>query len=67
MVQELALTTKKSQTRAMASGSVINMTLNNLVQSVRFTGGIGVVGVFIPQDPGSPALLYLAQKYFYYI
>jgi glutathione-independent formaldehyde dehydrogenase len=31
-----------------------NMTLNRLVQSVRFTGGIGVVGVYIPQDPGSP-------------
>lgn len=29
-----------------------NMTLNNLVKSVRFTGGIGVVGVFVPQDPG---------------
>ena len=31
-----------------------NMTLNKLVKSVRFTGGIGVVGVFIPQDPGGP-------------
>jgi threonine dehydrogenase-like Zn-dependent dehydrogenase len=31
-----------------------NMTMNNLVQSVRFTGGIGVVGIFLPQDPGSP-------------
>ena len=29
-----------------------NMTLNRLVRSVRFTGEIGVVGVFIPQDPG---------------
>lgn len=29
-----------------------NDTLNKLVQSVRFTGGIGVVGVFVPQDPG---------------
>jgi glutathione-independent formaldehyde dehydrogenase len=28
------------------------MTLNNLVKSVRFAGGIGVVGVFVPQDPG---------------
>jgi threonine dehydrogenase-like Zn-dependent dehydrogenase len=28
-----------------------NMTMNNLVKSVRPTGGIGVVGVFIPQDP----------------
>ena len=23
-------------------------------QSVRFTGGIGVVGVFVPEDPGAP-------------
>ena len=30
------------------------MTLNNLVDSVRFTGGIGTVGVYIPQDPGGP-------------
>jgi glutathione-independent formaldehyde dehydrogenase len=29
-------------------------TLNKLVQSVRFTGGIGVVGVYVPQDPGGP-------------
>jgi glutathione-independent formaldehyde dehydrogenase len=29
-----------------------NMTLNRLVKSVRFTGDIGVVGVYIPQDPG---------------
>ena len=27
-------------------------TLNRLIQSVRFTGGIGVVGVFLPADPG---------------
>jgi threonine dehydrogenase-like Zn-dependent dehydrogenase len=31
-----------------------NLTLNNLVKSVRFTGGIGVVGVFVPEDPGGP-------------
>jgi glutathione-independent formaldehyde dehydrogenase len=31
-----------------------NDTLNKLVASVRFTGGIGVVGVFVPEDPGSP-------------
>lgn len=31
-----------------------NMTLNSLVKSVKFTGGIGVVGVYVPQDPGSP-------------
>jgi len=30
-----------------------NMTLNRLVKSVRFTGDIGVVGVYIPQDPGA--------------
>jgi glutathione-independent formaldehyde dehydrogenase len=29
-------------------------TLNDLVQSVRFTGGIGTVGVYVPQDPGAP-------------
>jgi len=31
-----------------------NMTLNNLVNSVKFTGGIGVVGLFIPKDPKAP-------------
>jgi threonine dehydrogenase-like Zn-dependent dehydrogenase len=35
-----------------------NMTMNNLVKSVRFTGGIGVVGLFIPQDQGSPDPMY---------
>lgn len=30
------------------------ITLNNLVQSVRFAGSLGVIGVFTPQDPGSP-------------
>ncbi|MFE3249935.1 glutathione-independent formaldehyde dehydrogenase [Streptomyces sp. NPDC059209] len=35
-----------------------NMTLNNLVQSVKFTGTIGVVGVFIAEDPSSPSKLY---------
>ena len=29
-----------------------NLTMNNLVKAVKFTGGIGVVGVFIPNDPG---------------
>jgi glutathione-independent formaldehyde dehydrogenase len=29
-----------------------NDTLNKLVQSVRFTGRIGSIGVFVPQDPG---------------
>jgi glutathione-independent formaldehyde dehydrogenase len=31
-----------------------NATLNNLVRSVRFTGSLGVVGVFVPEDPGAP-------------
>lgn len=30
-----------------------NLTMNRLVASVRPTGGLGVVGVFVPQDPGS--------------
>ena len=30
-----------------------NMTMNNLVQSVRATGALGVVGVFVPEDPKS--------------
>jgi len=30
------------------------VTLNNLVRSVRFTGSIGVVGVYVPADPGGP-------------
>ncbi|MFC6082575.1 glutathione-independent formaldehyde dehydrogenase [Sphaerisporangium aureirubrum] len=29
-------------------------TLNTLVRSVRVTGGIGVVGVFVTEDPGGP-------------
>ena len=28
--------------------------MNKLVASVRFTGGIGSVGVYVPQDPGGP-------------
>ena len=31
-----------------------NSTMSRLVQSVRATGAIGVVGVFVPQDPKSP-------------
>jgi threonine dehydrogenase-like Zn-dependent dehydrogenase len=31
-----------------------NMTMNALVESVRATGSIGVVGVFTPEDPKSP-------------
>ena len=30
------------------------LVLDNLVQVVRATGGIGVVGVYVPQDPGAP-------------
>jgi glutathione-independent formaldehyde dehydrogenase len=33
---------------------VPNLTMNNLVHSVKATGGIGVIGVFVPADPGSP-------------
>ncbi|MCK5745596.1 MAG: glutathione-independent formaldehyde dehydrogenase [Oricola sp.] len=32
---------------------VPNKTMNDLVMSVKFTGGIGVVGVFVPEDPGA--------------
>ena len=31
---------------------VPNLTMNNLVQAVKATGSIGVVGVFMPKDPG---------------
>ncbi len=31
-----------------------SITLNWLVQSVKFTGRIGSVGVFVPSDPGAP-------------
>jgi threonine dehydrogenase-like Zn-dependent dehydrogenase len=34
-----------------AGHEVPNMTMNRLVASVRPTGGIGVVGVFVPEDP----------------
>lgn len=30
------------------------MTMNNLVRSVKFAGGIGVVGVYVSNDPGAP-------------
>ena len=30
-----------------------NLTMNNLVKTVRATGGIGVIGVFIGKDPGA--------------
>ena len=32
---------------------VPNLTMNNLVKTVKSTGGIGVVGVFLPEDPGA--------------
>ena len=37
----------------MHGKEVPNLTMNNLVQTVKPTGGIGVVGVFIPEDPGA--------------
>jgi len=37
----------------MHGKEVRNLTMNNLVQAVKPTGGIGVVGVFLPQDPGA--------------
>jgi glutathione-independent formaldehyde dehydrogenase len=36
-----------------AGHEVPNLTMNNLVKSVRPTAGIGVVGVFVPEDPGA--------------
>ena len=35
-----------------AGHEVPNMTMNHLVKSVKPTGGLGIVGVFMPQDPG---------------
>lgn len=35
-----------------AGHEVPNATMNDLVKSVRATGGLGVVGVFAPEDPG---------------
>lgn len=32
---------------------VPNLTMNNLVKTVRPTGGLGIVGVFVPKDPGA--------------
>jgi glutathione-independent formaldehyde dehydrogenase len=34
-----------------AGHEVPNVTMNDLVKSVRPTGGIGIVGVFVPEDP----------------
>jgi glutathione-independent formaldehyde dehydrogenase len=36
-----------------AGHEIPNLTMNNLVRSVKFTGGIGVVGLFVPNDPGA--------------
>jgi threonine dehydrogenase-like Zn-dependent dehydrogenase len=36
------------------SHEVPNLTMNNLVKSLRATGSLGVVGVFVPQDPKAP-------------
>lgn len=35
----------------MHQEEVPNLTMNNLVNAVKFTGHIGCVGVFVPQDP----------------
>ncbi len=35
-----------------AGHEVPNLTMNELVKSVKATGAIGVVGVFVPEDPG---------------
>ncbi|MDB6128336.1 MAG: aldehyde dismutase [Verrucomicrobia bacterium] len=40
-----------------AGHEVPNSTMNDLVASVRATGGIGVVGVFTPEDPKGPNAL----------
>lgn len=37
----------------MHQQEVPNLTLNNLVHAVKFTGTIGVVGVFVPMDPNA--------------
>lgn len=37
-------------------------TLNMLINAVRFTGGIGTVGVFVPQDPGAKGELAKQSK-----
>ena len=36
-----------------AGHEVPNATMNDLVKSVSATGGLGVVGVFVPEDPGA--------------
>ena len=61
--QILALTNGKGADRGcecvgyqccnMHREEVPSLTMNNLVKTVKATGGIGVVGVFLPQDPQS--------------
>lgn len=34
-----------------------SMTMDNLIQSVAPTGALGIVGLFVPQDPGAPDTL----------
>jgi glutathione-independent formaldehyde dehydrogenase len=41
------------QCHTPAGKEVPNLVMNSLVNAVKFTGTIGVVGVFIPQDPGA--------------
>jgi glutathione-independent formaldehyde dehydrogenase len=36
-----------------ARGEHPELVLDNLVRTVRSTGGIGVIGVYVPQDPGA--------------
>lgn len=38
------------------------MTMNDLLKSVRATGVLGVVGVFVPEDPKGPDKLAKAQS-----
>lgn len=41
------------QCHTPAGQEVPNLVMNSLVNAVKFTGTLGVVGVFIPQDPGA--------------
>jgi glutathione-independent formaldehyde dehydrogenase len=41
------------QCQNSAGKEVPNLTMNALVDSVKSTGQIGVIGVFVPQDPGA--------------
>jgi glutathione-independent formaldehyde dehydrogenase len=34
-------------------GALASLTMNNLVKSVKATGGLGIIGVFVPKDPGA--------------